>query len=94
MHVTYNAANNRQTGEVADLNGNIGSGNVFDVENRMTAPAGATIRYGYDAGNKRVWRGDTGAGLDELDFWAGNQKIATYQFSALGNPWLALVGAK
>jgi hypothetical protein len=57
---------------VADANGNIGSGNVFDIENRMTAPGGTTVRYGYDAGNKRVWRGDTTAGLDELDFWAGN----------------------
>ena len=37
-----------------------------------------------------MWRCDTSAGLDEMDFWAGNQKIATYQFSALGNPWLAL----
>ena len=81
MHVVYNAATNRQTGDVADANGNIGSGNVFDIDNRMTAPSGSTIRYSYDPGNKRVWRGDASSGLDELDFWAGNQKLGTYQLS-------------
>jgi hypothetical protein len=38
MHVTYNAANNRQTGDVADANGNIGSNYVYDVGNRLLQP--------------------------------------------------------
>ena len=37
------------------------------------------MHYGYDVGNRRVWRGD-GSGLDEITFWAG-QKMATYQIS-------------
>ena len=41
-----------------------------------------TIAYSYDAGNKRIWRGDPSSSLDELDFWGGNQKLATYQISS------------
>src|SRR6267154_498812 len=36
MHVVYNAATNRQTGDIADANGNIGS-YIFDIENRIAA---------------------------------------------------------
>ena len=78
MSVTYNAATNRQTGDTADANGNIGSGYVYDIANRLLQPSGATIQYAYDASNKRMWRG--GSGLDEIDFWGANgQKLATYQ---------------
>ena len=84
------AATNRQIGDTADANGNIlGSvntslQNVFDIENRITNPGGTTMKYSYDTGNKRMWRGNTSAGLDEIDFWAGNQKLATYSVSAGG----------
>jgi RHS repeat-associated protein len=77
MHVTYSAATNRQSGDVADANGNIlGSAtpslqNVFDIENRITNPGGTAMKYGYDAGNKRIWRGDG-------TFWAGSQRMASY----------------
>ena len=75
MHVTYDYTTNRQAGEVADANGNIGSGNVFDVENRLTSPASTGLTYYYDAGNKRT----STQGLNEFTFWFGNQKLATYQ---------------
>jgi len=85
MSVVYSASTNRQTGDTADANGNIlGSAtpslqNVFDIDNRMTAPGGgATMRYSYDAGNKRVWRGDSATGLDEITFWGGDQRLASY----------------
>ena len=81
VHVAYNASNNRQTGDTADANGNIGSGYIYDMDNRLVQPgSSSTAHYGYDAGNKRVWRGDTGTGMDEIAFWAG-QKLATYQVS-------------
>ena len=48
----------------------------------MQPGSSSTARYGYDAGNKRVWRGDTG--VDEIAFWAG-QKLATYQISTSGS---------
>ena len=80
MHVIYNAANNLQTAPVADTadaNGKIlGSPysylrNAFDIDNRLIAPGNnATIAYSYDAGTKRIWRGDSSAGLDEFDFFA------------------------
>jgi RHS repeat-associated protein len=41
-------------------------------------------QYGYDAGNKRVWRGGAGpsGSLDELTFWAPNgQKLGTYEIT-------------
>lgn len=85
MSVAYSASTNRQTGDTADANGNIlGSAtpslqNVFDIENRMTAPGGgATMRYSYDAGNKRVWRGDSATALDEITLWGGDQRLASY----------------
>lgn len=84
MHVTYNASNNLQTGDTADLNGNIGAGYIYDIDNRLVQPgSSATAHYGYDTGNKRVWRGDTSSGLDEITFWAG-KKLATYQVSSSG----------
>ena len=103
MNVVYNAATNRQTGDVADANGNIGSGNVYDVENRMTNPGGTTMYCDYEAGNKRVFRrnysqtisipdygdGQTGQWLDEFTFWMGNQKLATYLLPN-GTQWIKL----
>lgn len=78
VHVAYNYLTNRQTGDTADLNGNIGSGNIYDLENRLVQPSGSTARYAYDANNKRMWRGDSGTGVDEIAFFAG-QKLATYK---------------
>jgi RHS repeat-associated protein len=54
----------------------------YDIENRISGVgtySGDTsvAQYGYDAGNKRVWRG--GGTTDELTFWAPNgQKLGTY----------------
>jgi len=72
MHVVYNASSNRLTGDTADLNGNIGSGYSYDIENRLLKAGTGMPQYGYDAGNKRIAR-DT-----EFTFWAGNQKWETY----------------
>ncbi|HEV2353827.1 MAG TPA: RHS repeat-associated core domain-containing protein, partial [Puia sp.] len=85
VHVAHNASDNLQTGDTADANGNIGAGYVYDLDNRLVQPgSSSTVHYGYDAGNKRVWRGDTSVGLDEITFWAG-QKLATYQVSTSNN---------
>ena len=63
VHVAYNASNNRQTSDTADANGNIGSGSVYDMDNRLVQPvASGSVAYGYDVANKRVWRGDTSLG--------------------------------
>jgi hypothetical protein len=78
MHVTYNPATNRQTGEVADANGNIGSGNVWDIDNRLSVPSGLSAfwnTYYYDAGNKRT----STQSQNEFTFWFGNLKLATYR---------------
>jgi len=79
MHVVYNSATNRQTGDVADANGNIGSGYSYDIENRLLKAGTGMPQYGYDAGNKRIER-DT-----EFTFWAGNQKWATYTAAVSGS---------
>jgi len=89
VHVAYSYSTNRQTGDTADANGNIGSSNIYDLENRLVQPSGSTARYGYDAGNKRMWRGDSGLGVDEIAFWAG-QKLATYQVSTSGGLYFTL----
>ena len=79
MSVTYNAATNRQTGDTADANGNLGPGYLYDMANRLLQPSGVTVQYAYAPGNKRVWRGN-GSTLDEIAFWSPNgQKLATYQ---------------
>src|SRR5258708_6838641 len=82
MHVVYNASLfparrttdlrlctgiNRQTGDTADANGNLGSGYTYDIPNRLIQAAGTTMKYAYAADNKRVWRGD--GTLDEIDYW-------------------------
>ncbi|HEV2199034.1 MAG TPA: hypothetical protein VGR73_04375 [Bryobacteraceae bacterium] len=73
------ASTNRQTGDVADTNGNLGSGSNYDVANRLIQAAGTTMTYAYAADNKRVWRGD-GVSVDEIAYWSpGGQKLATYQ---------------
>jgi RHS repeat-associated protein len=83
VHVAYDPATNRQVGDTADLNGNIGLGYIYDLENRLVQPgSSSTARYAYDASNHRVWRGDTS--VDELAFWSGSQKLATYQISTSG----------
>jgi hypothetical protein len=38
MHVAYNVATNRQTGDAAEANGNIGPNYIFDIENRVLRP--------------------------------------------------------
>ncbi len=90
VHVAYNYLTNRQTGDTADANGNIGSTNVYDIDNRLVQPSsGAAGLYAYDPSNKRVWRWNA-SGLDELTFWAG-QKLATYQISVDGGGvWFTL----
>lgn len=80
MHVVYNAATNRQTGDVADANGNIGSGSVYDIENRLLQAGGTTMKYAYNPGNKRIWRGD-GQSVDEIAFWGSGGRMAAYQIS-------------
>ncbi len=71
LHVTYDPASNRQTGECADANGNLSaqttaspcwSGYNYDAANRIVAQTpvfgGApTVAYAYNTGNKRVWKG-------------------------------------
>jgi RHS repeat-associated protein len=87
VHVAYDPATNRRVGDTADLNGNIGVGYIYDLENRLVQPGrSSTARYAYDASNHRVWRGDTGANpvVDEIAFWGGSQKLATYQISTSG----------
>src|SRR5208282_6310468 len=67
---------------------------TYDVENRLvtvgaygSAPA---MNYGYAPGNKRIWRGGTGTGVDEVTFWSVNgQKLCTYQMSLSGSTLLA-----
>lgn len=84
MHVTYNAATNRQTGDTADANGNLGTGgsspNIYDAANRLLQPGGTTVEYAYAPDNKRMWKGGTvGDGTGEVDFWSPNgQKLAGY----------------
>src|SRR5258708_40122217 len=84
MHVVHNAslfparrttdrrlcaAVNRQTGDVADGNGNLGSGYVYDISNRLMQASGTTLKYAYAADNKRVCRGD-GTNLGESAYWS------------------------
>jgi RHS repeat-associated protein len=85
MHVVYNASTNRQTGDTADANGNIGSGYIYDIENRLLQAGTGMPQYGYDGGNKRVWRGQASPALDEFTFWSGNQKWATYSLAVSGS---------
>jgi hypothetical protein len=71
--VAYSASTKRRSTDTADANGNIQSVNSqwlnYDIENRistvLTSQFGSTVmQYGYDAGNKRVWRGSTSPALD------------------------------
>ena len=80
--MAYNASNNRQTGDTADANGNIGSGYIYDLDNRLSAARqSSTAHYGYDAGNKRVWRGDSSSGIDEISL-LGGPEARDYQLSS------------
>ncbi len=74
MHVAYNPANNRQTGDSADANGNLlpsGGGYQYDVFNRITSASGAG--YGYDAQNHRIMRTDS-SGNQYYTFWGADGK--------------------
>ena len=83
LAVTYDPTTNRRTGEAADANGNIGYGSQYDIENRLRAPDGSTT-YAYDPSNKRVYRGISSQGIDEITFWGvTGQKMAAYQLSAV-----------
>jgi RHS repeat-associated protein len=83
MHVVYSAANNR-AGDPADANGNIGS-YTYDIENRIVQVPNTTVQYAYDPGNKRVWRGDSNNGIDEIAFYGVNgQKLGTYSVTVNG----------
>jgi RHS repeat-associated protein len=91
VHVAYDPATNRRTSDIADANGNLVMSNnsshyVYDGENRLIRLGTyATVNYAYDASNHRVWRNDTVAGVDELAFWGGGQKLGTYQMSVSGS---------
>ena len=75
--MVYSAANNR-AGDPADANGNIGN-YTYDIENRIVQVPLTTVQYAYDAGNKRVWRGDVNNSIDELAFFGvSGQKLGTY----------------
>ncbi len=43
VHVAYNYLTNRQTGDTADANGNIGSTNVYDMDNRLIQPYSGVV---------------------------------------------------
>ena len=102
LSVVYNYANNRQTTDCADLNGNInsaagGCGTAsynYDVSNRVVSLASSSPswQYSYAPHNRRVWRGVwTGSTLttDEVTFWAGAQKLGTWALSWSGTQWIA-----
>jgi RHS repeat-associated protein len=60
MSITVDA-NNRVTGQTFDANGNMtsgaGSNLTYDVDNRIATAAGASSEwYGYNPGNKRIWK--------------------------------------
>ena len=95
MHVAYNPANNRQTGDTADANGNItpsGGGYVYDVLNRLTSASGAS--YGYDAQNHRIMRTDS-SGNQYYTFWGadGKKLCETNIYGTVQQSW-AYFGAK
>jgi len=88
LHVGYSASTNRQSGDSADANGNIGAG-AYDVENRMIrSDSIGTARYAYAPDNKRVWRGVWSSGtqtVDELTYWSvTGQRVASYAVKIYG----------
>jgi RHS repeat-associated protein len=98
LSVVYNYANNRQTTDCADANGNIdsaagGCGTTsynYDVSNRVVSLASSSPswQYSYAPRNRRIWRGVwTGSTqtTDEVTFWAGNQKLGTWALSWSGS---------
>jgi RHS repeat-associated protein len=85
--VLYNL-NNRQTTDVADAAGNItnaAGGAAYDIENRLKTANNGLAAYAYNTGNKRVWRGIWNTSqvqtTDEVTFWLGGQRTATYSLS-------------
>jgi RHS repeat-associated protein len=85
--VLYNL-NNRQTTDVADAAGNIlnvAGGASYDIENRLKTANNGLAAYAYNTGNKRVWRGIWNTSqvqtTDEVTFWLGGQRTATYSLS-------------
>ena len=86
MHVAYNVATNRQTGDSADANGNLGLSYIYDIENRLLRPGTNGPQYAYDDGNERVWRGSSSPSLDEITYWSvDGSKLATYQVGVSGS---------
>src|SRR6202158_4366247 len=86
LSVTYDAATNRRVGESADLNGNIllQSGDVYDIENRLTQTNSSAVAYAYAPDNRRVWR-NTLQTPEEFTFWSpAGQKLATYKLQTQG----------
>jgi RHS repeat-associated protein len=78
MSVSVNPANNRVTGTSYDNNGNDLTFGSYDVSNRLKQAG--SMQYGYDPGNKRVWKNPgTGVANEEFTFWAGNQRLGTYK---------------
>jgi RHS repeat-associated protein len=85
MHVAYNYLTNRQTGDAADANGNLGTNYVYDIENRLLQAGTGAPQYAYDAGGQRVWRGSASPAMDEITYWSGSQKLAAYQVVVNGS---------
>jgi RHS repeat-associated protein len=95
MHVAYNPANNRQTGDTADANGNLlpsGGGYQYDIFNRITSASGAT--YGYDAQNHRITRTDS-SGNQFYALWGadGKKLCETNIYGTVTDSW-AYFGGK
>jgi len=52
----------------------------------QVSPNSNTAGYGYDPGNKRMYRGEPSQGIDEIDFWGvTGQKLGAYQISVSGS---------
>jgi RHS repeat-associated protein/uncharacterized repeat protein (TIGR01451 family) len=88
MTAAYDAATNHQTGTTYDANGNPGYSGTFpyDVENHLLQPltSATSPQWTYDGSGKRVFaktpgNGTTVATACEIYFYAGGQRVVTYQ---------------
>ena len=83
--IGVSAATNRLDGGGYDANGNFGGtgGWEYDVENRLTKWSHVSLPdqfYGYDAGNKRVWkRFQQGSSTIEQVFFYSGGRLGTYE---------------
>jgi RHS repeat-associated protein len=85
MGVIVDPLTNRVVGTSYDANGNDLTFGTYDVANRLKQSGAFT--YGYDPGNKRVWKNPgTGPANEEFYFWAGSQRLGTYKST---NPGVA-----